>query len=61
MWVVVCVLSKHNQAISMKHAFDGIIMLFVGITIAVVMVANVVLPQIFGVDNSTWDSGTRAL
>lgn len=45
----------------MKHGFDGIIYLFVGITIAIIMVANVVLPTIAGANTSEWDAGTAAL
>jgi len=45
----------------MKHGFDGIIMLFVGITIAVVMIANVVMPAITGANQTGWDTGTVAL
>jgi hypothetical protein len=45
----------------MKHGFAGIIVLFVGITIAVILVANVVLPTVFGANQSTWDTGTKAI
>jgi len=45
----------------MKHGFDGIIMLFVGLAIAIIMVANVVLPTIAGVDTTDWDTGAAAL
>jgi hypothetical protein len=37
-------------------AFDGIIMLFVGLTVAVVLVGSVVIPTIYGVNTSGWDS-----
>lgn len=41
--------------------FAGVILLYVGLTIAVVLVATVVLPQIFGVNQTTWDTGTKAV
>jgi hypothetical protein len=37
-------------------AFDGIIMLFVGLTIAVVLVGSVVMPIIYGTDTTGWDT-----
>lgn len=59
----------------MKKGFAQIIALFVGITIAIVMVANVVLPTVFNVNTSLpinasnlsrgyyyqWDAGTIAM
>jgi len=49
--------------------FTGIITLFIGITIAVIMVANIVLPTVFNVNQSynvsgtiyNWDAGSIAL
>jgi len=45
----------------MKKGFAGIIVLFVGITIAIILVANVVLPVIFAADQTDWDAGTIAI
>lgn len=45
----------------MKKGFTGIVYLFVGLTIAVVLVASVVLPQVFGANQTLWDSGTKAI
>jgi len=45
----------------MKKGFAGIIVLFVGITIAVILVSNVVLPVIFAADQTDWDPGTIAI
>lgn len=45
----------------MQKGFAGIIVLFVGITIAVILVANVVLPTVFGANQTLWDSGTKAI
>lgn len=45
----------------MKKGFAGIIVLFVGITIAVILVANVVLPTVFGANQTAWDTGTKAI
>jgi hypothetical protein len=45
----------------MAKGFAQIIALFVGITISVVMVANVVLPTVFGANKTTWDTGTIAM
>ena len=45
----------------MKKGFAGIIVLFVGITIAVILVSNVVLPVIFAADQTDWDAGTIAI
>lgn len=42
-------------------AFSGIILLYVGLTIAVVLVSSVVLPQIFGANKTTWDTATIAI
>jgi len=41
--------------------FIGIINLFVGMTIAVILVASVVLPQIATANQSGWDSSTIAI
>jgi len=41
--------------------FAGIITLFIGITIAVIMVANVVLPTVFTANKTGWDAGSVAL
>lgn len=45
----------------MKKGFAGIIVLFVGITIAVILVANVVLPTVFSANQTLWDTGTKAI
>jgi hypothetical protein len=45
----------------MAKGFAAIIALFVGITISVVMVANVVLPTVFGANKTGWDTGTTAM
>jgi hypothetical protein len=45
----------------MKKGFAGIIMLFVGLTIAIVLVSTVVLPQVFDTNTDTWDTGTIAM
>jgi len=45
----------------MKKGFAGIIILFVGITIAVILVANVVLPTVSEANKTGWDSGTTAI
>jgi len=37
-------------------AFDGIITLFVGLTIAVVLVGSVVLPTIYNTSTAGWNS-----
>ncbi len=37
-------------------AFEGIILLFVGLTIAVVLVSSVVLPEIYNANTSGWNS-----
>ena len=44
-----------------RKGFGGVIMLFVGITIAVILVANVVLPTVFGANKTGWDTGTTAM
>jgi hypothetical protein len=44
-----------------KKGFGGIIMMFVGITIALVLVANVVMPTIFDANQTGWDAGTIAM
>jgi len=41
--------------------FSGIITLFIGITIAAVLVANVVMPTVAGANKTTWDTGSVAL
>jgi hypothetical protein len=45
----------------MKKGFAGIIVLFVGITIAVVLVGNVVIPTLYNSRNSSWQAGTLAI
>ena len=45
----------------MKKGFAGIIVLFVGITIAVILVTNVVLPTVFNANQTLWDPGTIAI
>lgn len=37
-------------------AFDGIITLFVGLTVAVVLVGAVVIPTVYNTNTSGWDS-----
>jgi len=44
-----------------KKGFAQIIALFVGITIGIVMVANVVLPTVFLANKTAWDAGTIAM
>lgn len=41
--------------------FAGIIMLYVGLVIAVILVASVVLPTVFGANQTLWDTGTKAI
>lgn len=45
----------------MKHGYSKIVSLFIGITIAIILVGNVVMPTLFGVNTTTWDAGTVAL
>ena len=45
----------------MKKGFAGIIMLFIGIMIAIVIVANVLLPTVFTANQDGWDPGTKAI
>lgn len=45
----------------MKKGFAKIIVLFVGVTVAVVLVGNVVLDTIFTVDQTGWDTASIAL
>lgn len=44
-----------------KKGFSGIVRLFVGITLAVVLAANVAIPTITGVNTTNWSTGARAL
>jgi hypothetical protein len=37
-------------------AFDGIITLFVGLTVAVVLVGSVVIPVVYNTNTSGWDN-----
>ena len=37
-------------------AFGGVITLFVGLTIAIVLVGEVVIPTIYSTNTTTWDS-----
>lgn len=45
----------------MKKGFAKIIVLFVGVTVAVVLVGNVVLDTIFSVNQTGWDTASIAL
>ena len=44
-----------------RKGFAGILTLFVGLTIAIILVANVVMPTITGANKTGWDTGTTAL
>lgn len=46
---------------NMKKGFTGIVYMFVGLTVAVVLVASVVLPQVFAANQTLWDTGTTAI
>ena len=39
----------------------GLVLKILAITIGVVMLGNVVMPAIFGVNQTTWDSGTKGV
>lgn len=47
--------------IQMKHGYAKIVGLFVGVTVAIVLVGNVVMPTLFGVNTTTWDTATIAI
>lgn len=50
--------NKNKEEVTKMKGFTNIIYLFVGLTLAIILVANVVIPTIVGVDTSGWASFT---
>jgi amino acid transporter len=44
-----------------KKGFSAIITTFIGLAIAIVLVANVVMPTLMGANTSGWSTGTLAI